>query len=104
MICHHGFDSPDRCFQCPKEPQQTRARLDTLIKSLKNADMRREFQNALDQHDRAFQEGYIALLEVRRAEIKRLNDMLDVRGHFDSTVIADKLEEIGAMLRKRVAR
>jgi hypothetical protein len=104
MICHHGFDSPDRCFQCPKEPQQTRKRLDTLIRSLKSADMRREFEIALAQHDRAFQDSYIAQLEVKRAEIKRLNDVLDVRGNFDSAVIANKLEEIGAMLRKRVAR
>lgn len=104
MICHHGFDRPSDCFQCPKQPQETRARLDTLIGSLRSEDMRREFQKALNLHDRAFQEGYVAQLEVKRAEIKRLTAVLDDAGRLDGRAIATKLDEIGALLRKRVAR
>ncbi len=97
MICYHGYDYPERCKQCPKEPQETRRRLDELM-PLVSPDGRGTFRAALNQHDRAFQEAGARESERLQKHIRMLQEELsearDRATNLDGKAIMQKLKEI----------
>ena len=102
VICYHGYDSPDRCAQCPKEPQDTRRRLDELM-PLVRSDSRDTFRAALSQHDRAHQEAGARESERLQKFIRELREQLaeaqERATHLDGKAIMQKLKEIESKLR-----
>jgi len=102
VICYHGYDSPDCCMQCPKEPQDTRRRLDELM-PLVRSDSRDTFRAALSQHDRAHQEAGARESERLQKHIRMLQEELsearDRATNFDGRALMQKLKEIESKLR-----
>ena len=102
VICYHGHDNPKYCSQCPKEPQDTRRRLDELM-PLVRSDSRDTFRAALSQHDRAHQEAGARESERFQKFIRELREQLaeaqERATNFDGRAIMQKLKEIESKLR-----
>lgn len=98
MICLHGHDRPEHCKQCPKQPQETRAVLNVLLASALSPTVRSAILEALDRHDRAFQEANLAelasLRDLLRTNTALLSEARAEARELDGRAIMAKLKEI----------